>query len=77
MLEQEELEKLFYQILLIRRFEERVAELFMKGQIVGMLHLYIGEEAVAVGVCSALRKNDYITSTHRGLCILLISSLVI
>lgn len=66
MLNQPELEKLFYQMLLIRRFEEKVAELFMRGQIVGMLHLYIGEEAVAVGVCSALKRSDYITSTHRG-----------
>jgi pyruvate dehydrogenase E1 component alpha subunit len=63
---QEELIELYRQMLLIRRFEERVVELFMKGEVVGMLHLYIGEEAVAVGACSALKKQDYITSTHRG-----------
>jgi pyruvate dehydrogenase E1 component alpha subunit len=50
----------------IRRFEEKVSELFSKGLIPGFVHLYIGEEAVAVGVCANLTKNDYITSTHRG-----------
>lgn len=57
---------LYRQMLLIRKFEEKVKEKYMEGKIFGMLHLYIGEEAVAVGVCSALRKNDYITSNHRG-----------
>mgnify|MGYP005840515885 CR=1 FL=1 len=50
----------------IRFFEERVKELFGQNQIWGGVHLYIGEEAVAVGTCSALRKDDFITSTHRG-----------
>jgi len=50
----------------IRRFEEKVSELFSKGLIPGFVHLYIGEEAVAVGVCANLTRNDYITSTHRG-----------
>ncbi|UCD73676.1 MAG: thiamine pyrophosphate-dependent dehydrogenase E1 component subunit alpha [Candidatus Bathyarchaeota archaeon] len=50
----------------IRRFEEKVSELFAAGRIPGFVHVYIGEEAVAVGACSALMKNDYITSTHRG-----------
>lgn len=50
----------------IRRFEENIAELFTLGKIPGFVHLYIGEEAVATGVCSALNKDDYITSTHRG-----------
>jgi pyruvate dehydrogenase E1 component alpha subunit len=50
----------------IRRFEEKVSELFAAGRIPGFVHVYIGEEAVAVGACSVLRKNDYITSTHRG-----------
>lgn len=50
----------------IRRFEEKVSELFAAGRIPGFVHVYIGEEAVAVGACSALRKDDYITSTHRG-----------
>jgi acetoin:2,6-dichlorophenolindophenol oxidoreductase subunit alpha len=47
-------------------FEERVAELFAEGIIPGFVHLYIGEEAVATGVCANLRATDYITSTHRG-----------
>ena len=50
----------------IRRFEEKVRELFSLGLIRGSTHVYIGEEAVAVGACSALRKDDYIVSTHRG-----------
>jgi TPP-dependent pyruvate/acetoin dehydrogenase alpha subunit len=58
--------KLYQQMLLIRRFEERVSDLFAKGKVPGFVHVYIGEEAVAVGACSALNSNDYITSTHRG-----------
>jgi acetoin:2,6-dichlorophenolindophenol oxidoreductase subunit alpha len=50
----------------IRRFEERVQEEFSKGGIPGFVHLYAGEEASAVGVCSHLRDDDYIASTHRG-----------
>jgi TPP-dependent pyruvate/acetoin dehydrogenase alpha subunit len=57
---------LYTQMLRIRLFEERVKEESARDRIKGMLHLYIGEEAVAVGVCSALRRDDYITSTHRG-----------
>ena len=57
---------LYERMVLIRRFEERVAELFPTGKIPGFVHLYIGEEAIAVGACSTLRKDDYITSTHRG-----------
>ncbi|UFJ43422.1 pyruvate dehydrogenase (acetyl-transferring) E1 component subunit alpha [Brevibacillus humidisoli] len=53
-------------MLLIRRFEEKVNEKFLAGDIPGFVHLYIGEEATAVGVCSALTRADYITSTHRG-----------
>jgi pyruvate dehydrogenase E1 component alpha subunit len=56
----------YRRMVLIRRFEERVGKLFAKGKLPGFVHLYIGEEAVAVGVCSVLRDNDYITSTHRG-----------
>ena len=51
---------------LIRRFEERALALVKSGDIVGGIHPYIGEEAVAVGVCAALRPDDLITSTHRG-----------
>jgi len=50
----------------IRLFEERVSDLYAKGLIPGLAHLYIGEEAIATGVCSDLREDDYITSTHRG-----------
>ena len=58
--------ELYREMLKIRRFEERVSDLFSKGLIPGFVHLYIGQEAVAVGVCANLTKNDYITSTHRG-----------
>jgi TPP-dependent pyruvate/acetoin dehydrogenase alpha subunit len=50
----------------IRAFEERVAKLFADGRIPGFVHLYAGEEAVAVGVCAHLDDRDFITSTHRG-----------
>ena len=50
----------------IRMFEGRVAEYFAGGKIPGFVHLYVGEEAVAAGVCATLRDTDYITSTHRG-----------
>jgi pyruvate dehydrogenase E1 component alpha subunit len=50
----------------IRHFEEMAVDLYARQQITGALHLYIGEEAVATGVCANLRKDDYITSTHRG-----------
>jgi TPP-dependent pyruvate/acetoin dehydrogenase alpha subunit len=58
-------QQLYRQMLLIRRFEERVYRLFLEGEIPGTLHQYQGQEAVAVGVCSALRADDWITSTHR------------
>ena len=57
---------MYRQMRLIRRFEERTAELIDAGQIRAHAHLYIGEEAVAVGVSSALQTQDVITSTHRG-----------
>ena len=50
----------------IRLFEQKVIELFQEGKIRGSTHTYIGMEACAVGVCSVLRPDDYITSTHRG-----------
>lgn len=56
---------LFATMLLIRRFEERCAELYSGGQIRGFLHLYVGEEAVATGVCSALGPDDSVVSTYR------------
>ena len=58
--------ELYRDMLLIRRFEERAAELRMAGLIPGFLHPYIGQEAVAVGVCAALGQGAAITSTHRG-----------
>ncbi len=56
----------YVQMLKIRVFEEHVNELYTSAKMPGLAHLYIGEEAVAVGVCEALRRDDYITSTHRG-----------
>jgi len=51
---------------MIRLFEEQVNELYTRALMPGLAHLYVGEEAVAVGICEALRADDYITSTHRG-----------
>jgi TPP-dependent pyruvate/acetoin dehydrogenase alpha subunit len=56
----------YQQMAKIRAFEEKVNELYMKALMPGLAHLYSGQEAVAVGVCEALRREDYITSTHRG-----------
>ncbi len=50
----------------IREFENRAAGLFAQGKVPGFVHLYAGEEAIAVGVCAHLSDRDYITSTHRG-----------
>src|SRR5262249_61224578 len=57
---------LYRQMLKIRLFEEQVNQLYLAANMPGLAHLYIGEEAIAVGVCEALRRDDYITSTHRG-----------
>ncbi len=62
----ERLLELYRDMLLIRRFEEKAAELRMAGLIPGFLHPYIGQEAVAVGVCAALGEGAALTSTHRG-----------
>ncbi len=56
----------YEQMAKIRKFEEKVNELYMKALMPGLAHLYSGQEAVAVGVCEALGHDDYITSTHRG-----------
>ncbi len=56
----------YEQMLKIRLFEEHVNELYLSAKMPGLAHLYVGEEAIAVGVCEALRRDDYITSTHRG-----------
>lgn len=58
--------ELYARMTRIRSFEEAVQELHKRGQIPGAAHLYIGQEAVAVGACSVLRHDDKITSTHRG-----------
>jgi pyruvate dehydrogenase E1 component alpha subunit len=54
------------QMLRIRAFEQQANQLYLSAKMPGLTHLYIGEEAVAVGVCTALRRDDTITSTHRG-----------
>jgi TPP-dependent pyruvate/acetoin dehydrogenase alpha subunit len=56
----------YRQMLSIRAFEERVNDLYTRALMPGLAHLYLGQEAVAVGVCEALSREDYITSTHRG-----------
>lgn len=58
--------QLYKQMVLIRRFELRVQSLYRSGRIPGFIHLYVGEEATAVGICAHLNKQDVITSTHRG-----------
>ena len=58
--------KMLRDMMRIRSFEERLYALVKAGEMNGFLHLYLGEEASAVGVCSALNRDDYIASTHRG-----------
>jgi TPP-dependent pyruvate/acetoin dehydrogenase alpha subunit len=58
--------RMLEQMLKIRAFENAANDLYRSAKMPGLTHLYIGEEAVAVGVCSALRRDDTITSTHRG-----------
>jgi len=58
--------RMYRRMQMIRLFEEQVNELYTRALMPGLAHLYVGEEAVAVGVCEALRADDYITSTHRG-----------
>ena len=60
------LRMMYEAMLMIRKFEERVAERVSQKEIICPCHLYIGEEAVAAGVCAALRKDDYVFSTHRS-----------
>ena len=57
--------KIFHQMLLIRRFEEKCAESYSLGKIGGFCHLYIGQEAVGVGAISALRADDYVLTSYR------------
>ena len=65
-LEPQQLTEMYQRMVTIRTFDRRAVEEFHEGNIPGVVHSYIGEEAVAVGVCSALRREDRITSTHRG-----------
>jgi TPP-dependent pyruvate/acetoin dehydrogenase alpha subunit len=65
-LAKEKLMEMHRKMLEIRFFEEKVFELYGQNLVPGTIHLYAGEEAVAVGVCAALKREDYITSTHRG-----------
>ena len=58
--------EMYKKMLEIRYFEEKVFDLYGQNLVPGTIHLYAGQEAVAVGVCANLRKDDYITSTHRG-----------
>ncbi len=59
-------QRMYRNMVAIRLFEQQVNELYTRALMPGLAHLYIGEEAVAVGVCEALERTDYITSTHRG-----------
>jgi len=61
-----DLVSMYRTMLLIRKFEEEVRDRFAEGEIPGFVHLYIGQEAIAAGVMTALRRSDYIVSTHRG-----------
>ena len=62
----EQLKAMYTDMLKIRLWETRIKDLILKGGFRGVAHLYVGEEAIAVGVCSALRRDDYVASTHRG-----------
>ena len=63
---QAQLLRAYRKMLTIRLFELRVRKLYRETEVFGAIHLYIGQEAVAVGVCEALRQDDCVTSTHRG-----------
>src|SRR5580765_2556611 len=65
-LSQEQLTEFLHDMLLIRRFEEKVEERFRAGELPGFLHVAIGQEAVAVGVCRAMEDGDVFASTHRA-----------
>src|SRR4051812_44419194 len=65
-LSQEQLTEFLHDMLLIRRFEEKVEERFRAGELPGFLHVAIGQEAVCVGVCRAMEDNDVFASTHRA-----------
>ncbi|MBI4637762.1 MAG: dehydrogenase, partial [Candidatus Rokubacteria bacterium] len=60
------LESFYTTMVRIRRFDEKVVELFNAGLVKGTAHSYVGQEAVAAGACAALREDDYIVGNHRG-----------
>src|SRR3954454_21200741 len=60
------LSRIYHDLQLIRQFEERVRELRQSGTLQGSIHLYVGQEAVASGVCARLNRDDYVASTLRG-----------
>ena len=60
------LKKMYRMMLMIRKFEEKAGDLVLKGEIRTPCHLYIGQEAIATGVCSALKKEDFIFGNHRS-----------
>ena len=62
----DQLVHMYRQMVAIRLFEERVNDLYTRALMPGLAHLYIGEEAIACGICEVLRRDDFITSTHRG-----------
>lgn len=65
-IKREKVTEMYTTMVKIRQFEEATAKLWSEGLIPGLVHLYVGEEAVAVGACANLRKEDYVVSTHRG-----------
>lgn len=65
-LDNQDLKKMLYDMILIRKFEETLKQLYQQGKIHGTMHLCIGQEATAVGACFPLNNEDKITSTHRG-----------
>lgn len=65
-LSKSQISKMYQGMIKIRYFENKIVELYSSGKMPGIAHLYIGEEAVAIGVCANLTSRDFITSTHRG-----------
>jgi pyruvate dehydrogenase E1 component alpha subunit len=65
-LDNSQIAKMLHTMILIREFDERAIQLRVAGKIYGAVHPYVGQEAVAVGVCSTLTVSDRVTSTHRG-----------
>ena len=66
LLSKENKKELFYSMLRIRRVQERIESSYLQGEMKTPVHLCIGQEAIAVGVCTALNKDDYVMSNHRG-----------